>query len=134
MKAKQRYNCYARLTTSMCIKWSRYRLPELPVACGIANLCSLEAVCSLSSESLACILLTLKLSFLCYYGHASSHAELLYKESVQFTYMICMLGYGCEKLGCVVLACLYCFTVDCSLLCSTASTYFKLGPVSNTAS
>ena len=56
VKAKQRYNCCARLTTSMCIKWSRCRLPELHVACGIARLvlaclCGLAAVCSLSSLS-----------------------------------------------------------------------------------
>ena len=38
VKAKQRYNCCARLTTSMCIKWSRFRSPELHVACGIARL------------------------------------------------------------------------------------------------
>ena len=38
VKAKQRYNCCARLTTSMCIKWSRCRSPELHVACGIARL------------------------------------------------------------------------------------------------
>ena len=38
VKAKQRYNCCAKLTTSKCIKWSRCRSPELHVACGIARL------------------------------------------------------------------------------------------------
>ena len=30
--------------------------------------------------------------------------------------------------------CLYCFAVDCSLLCSTGSTWFRPGSVSNTTS
>ena len=34
VKAKQRYNCYARLNASMCIKWSRYR----STACGLWKL------------------------------------------------------------------------------------------------